>query len=165
MTSQNLSTRPSSAPPRRSWPGLPWLAVVGLALLAVPRVVLHDLDLIHEGTFVNLLFVVVPPLVWILVVLLARVPRPFLTVLTIGAVHGVLLALTHQLLWGAAFPGGSPRLGGNLAGLDPLLQEVLVRAAAVMSSLVTGLVVGVVVGLVAALLARVAGSARAVSAR
>ncbi|WP_326639701.1 hypothetical protein OG884_33965 [Streptosporangium sp. NBC_01755] len=36
------------------------IAIIGLALLAAPRVVLHDLDVIHEGTFVNALFVFVP---------------------------------------------------------------------------------------------------------
>src|SRR5690625_6799813 len=56
--------------------GLPLWTLAILALLGVPRVVLHDLGVIHEGTAPNLLLVVAPPLVWIAVVLAARVRRP-----------------------------------------------------------------------------------------
>lgn len=128
---------------------LPVLALVGLALLGVPRVVLHDLDLIHEGTGINAAFVAVPPLVWIGIVLWRRPPRPFLTLLAVGAIHGVLLAATHQLLWNIAFAGTPPQLGGNLADLTPAAQAVITRSFAVASSLVTGTVLGAVTGLVA----------------
>src|SRR5690625_7970466 len=47
--------------------GLPLWTLAILALLGVPRVVLHDLGVIHEGTAPNLLLVVAPPLVWIAV--------------------------------------------------------------------------------------------------
>ncbi len=52
--------------------GLRWCVLVGLALLAVPRAVLHDLEIIHEGTAVNALLVAVPLLIWIVVVVRAR---------------------------------------------------------------------------------------------
>lgn len=129
--------------------GLPWVAVFGLALLAVPRVVLHDLDLVHEGTFINMLLVFVPLIVWLAVVLRARVGRPFTTLLAVGGVYGVLLAVTHQLLWTVGMDDATPRLGGNLAGLSPGAQEAIFRIAGVFSSLITGLVVGAVVGAVA----------------
>ncbi|HLS32140.1 MAG TPA: hypothetical protein VK039_00995, partial [Brevibacterium sp.] len=60
---------------------MPLLAILGLALLAAPRVVLHDLGIITEGTAVNSVLVFVPLAVWIVVPLLLTVPRPFLTVL------------------------------------------------------------------------------------
>ncbi|TQM11978.1 hypothetical protein [Pseudonocardia kunmingensis] len=129
--------------------GLPVLALVGLALLAAPRVVLHDLDLIQEGTVVNALFVFVPPLVWIAVAVLRRVPNPFLTVLVIGAIYGVLLAVGHQLLWHVSFPDGTPRLGGNLGDVPPATSEVVVRGFAAVGSVFTGVLVGAVSGLVA----------------
>lgn len=143
------SPTPQPRNPRPSAVGLPWVAVIGLALLGVPRVILHDLDLVHEGTFVNLLLVFVPLIVWIAVVLRARVERPFTTVLAVGGVYGVLLAVTHQLLWRITFAGVDLRLGGNLAGLSPGVQEVIIRVAGVLSSLGTGLVVGAVAGAVA----------------
>lgn len=132
---------------------LPVLA--GLAALGVPRVVLHDLNLVHEGTFVNALLVFVPPLCWIAAALWRRPPRPFLTVLAIAGIYGVLLAVAHQALWHVAFGDAGPNLGGRLAGLDPVIQEILMRAAAAVSSLGTGLVIGAIAGAVTALLARI----------
>lgn len=129
--------------------GLPMVALAGLALLGVPRVVLHDLGLISPGTFVNLLLVVAPVAIWIGAVLLARSPRPFVSMLVIGAWYGVFLAVCHQLLWTLAFDGAPPQLGGALAGIDPLLESVIVRTFAAGSSLVTGLVIGAVGGLIA----------------
>ena len=136
--------------PRR----LPLLVLLGLALLGIPRVVLHDLDLLHEGTAVNLAFVVIPPLVWIAVVVWRRVDRPFTTLLLVGMLHGALLVLTHQLLWSASFDGSPPRLGGNLADLDPALQSVILRIASVPSGLATGALLGAVTGAAAWVLSR-----------
>ncbi|WP_232323897.1 hypothetical protein [Catenuloplanes japonicus] len=125
--------------------GLRFPALIALALLAVPRAVLHDMKIIHEGTAVNLLFVAVPLLVWIVVVVLARTPRPFLTLLAVGAIYGVGLALVHQVFWDV-----DVRLGGNLAGRLPIAAEQgIMRAFAAVSSLFTGLLTGAVTGLVA----------------
>ena len=136
--------------PRR----LPVLALLGLALLGVPRVVLHDLDLLHEGTAPNLALVAVPLLLWVAVVLLCRVDRPFTTLLLVGLLHGGMLVVTHQLLWSTSFDGSPPRLGGNLAGLDPTLQSVILRLASVPSGLATGALLGAVTGAAAWLLSR-----------
>ncbi|MEU8378236.1 hypothetical protein [Streptosporangium sp. NPDC048865] len=129
--------------------GLPMIAVIGLALLAAPRIVLHDLDVIHEGTFVNALFVFVPPIVWIAVVLWRRVPNPFLTLLVTGLFYGVLLAAGHQLLWDTVFGDDPPALGGNLSGLGPAAQSVVPRLFAAISSVFTGVIVGAITGLIA----------------
>ena len=135
--------------------GFSWPVLVALAALAAPRIVLHDLGVIAEGSVVNGLFVFIPPACWIAAVLWKRPPRPFATVVVIGAIYGVFLAIGHQLLWDAAFGGNTPTLGGNLAGIDPGTQEVAVRVASVLSSLVTGTLVGVVAAAVALLLSRV----------
>ena len=124
-------------PVRRRPFGLPIIAIIGLALLAVPRLVLHDLGLIHEGTFVNLVLVIAPVVVWILVAVLAKVPNAFLTVLMIGVCYGVFLAIGHQLLWGIAFAD------------NPAVHPFVIRVFAVISSLGTGIVVGAVAGLLA----------------
>ncbi|MBF6209504.1 hypothetical protein IU433_05960 [Nocardia puris] len=129
-------------------------AVVGiLASLGVPRVIAHDLDLV--GPAVNAVLVFAPIAVWIGYVLWRRVPNPFLTLLAVGVVYGTLLALTHQILWDAAFED-PPRLGGNLEGrLSPGAEEVALRVFSVGSSLVTGLLLGAITGAFAWGLARV----------
>lgn len=153
MNSQTLSSDPVRSARRPL--GLSFPVIIALALLAVPRVVLHDLGLIHSGTWVNSLFVFVPLLVWLAVVIAARVPRPFLTLLVVGACFGVFLAIVHQVLWGAAFPDGPPSLGGSLSQIDPVLQAVFFRGAAAISSLFTGTIIGVLTGVGAELVALV----------
>lgn len=136
-------------PPRRTTLGLPLIALIGLALLAAPRVPLHDLGIIEEGSFVNSLFVFVPPVVWVAVAVLKRVPNPLLTLLAIGLFYGVFLALGHQILWTESFGDDPPQLGGNLSDLDPTLEAVIIRSFAAVSSIFTGLIVGAISGLVA----------------
>ncbi|MEU8365983.1 hypothetical protein [Micromonospora tulbaghiae] len=131
--------------------GFPWPAVVALAALAAPRVVLHDLDVVPEGTAVAALLAVGPPLCWVAAVLWRRPPRPFLTMVVIGALYGVFLAAGHQVFWDSSLGMDAP----GLAGLEPGARETLLRGAAVMSSLVTGTMVGVIAGAVAVLLSRV----------
>lgn len=117
--------------------GLPLSLVLLLGLLAVPRVVLHDLDVLHEGTAVNALFVFLPLFVWIVVA--ARWSgRPFVSLLAVGGVYGVGLGLVHNVLWSRRdLPDGLP-----------------VRAAASVSSLFTGLALGALCGALAWLLDR-----------
>lgn len=129
--------------------GLPIPVVVGLALLGVPRVVLHDLGVIQEGTAANGALVFVPPLIWILVAVLARVPKPFLTMLATGAVYGAFLVIVHQVLWTTSFGGNPPTLGGNLEDLDPTMQNIVLRVFSVPTGLITGVVVGALSGTVA----------------
>jgi hypothetical protein len=117
-------------------------------------VVLHDLGVVEEGTFVNALLVFVPPACWIAAVLWRRPPRPFLSMLVVGVLYGVFLAAGHQLLWDTAFGGATP----TLAGTDPAIQEGILRTAAFLSSLVTGTVVGAAAGVVAHLLNRLVGT-------
>lgn len=156
------STAAVPTPTRRRALDLPLLAVVGLALLAVPRAVLHDLHAVAPNTFVNFVLAVAPPLIWVVVVAARRRTRPFLTVLAIGGCYGVFLALVHQLFWHINFAGDLPQLGGNLGHLDPVAQDVILRTFTAVSSVFTGLAVGAIAGLLAwalgALLRR--GSAR-----
>ncbi|MFD1152035.1 hypothetical protein [Saccharothrix hoggarensis] len=126
---------------RRTGLPVPWLWA--LALLGVPRVVAHDLRLV--GPVVNAVLVFAPIAVWLAVVLWRRVPNPFLALLVVGACHGVLLAVTHQLLWAQAFAGTAPDFAGG---------QVVLRISAALSSLVTGTAVGAVTGAVGWVLAR-----------
>lgn len=132
--------------------GLSVPAIIGLALLGVPRVIAHDLGPV--GGVLNALLVFIPAAVWLVVVLWRRASNPLMTLLAIGLAYGVLLGLTHQVLWWWAFDA-PPRLGGNLEGaLSLAVEELVLRLIAFASSLVTGLAVGAVTGAVAWLIAR-----------
>jgi hypothetical protein len=129
--------------------GMPIWLIATLALLAVPRVVLHDLDIIHEGTAVNALLVFAPLLVW-LIVAVAGSTNPFLSLLATGLVYGLCLALAHNVFWSRSVGDDPPRLGGNAADRLPAVGEELVfRGAATVSSLFTGVAVGTLCGAVA----------------
>lgn len=135
---------------RRNNIGLPMLSIILLALLGAPRVIAHDLHWVDPHGIINRLLVFIPPIVWILYVLGKRhhVQHPFLPLLAIGAVYGLFLGITHQLLWNIAFET-PPALGGNLANLPAAANSFLTRAFAFISSIVTGTVVGLVCGIAA----------------
>ncbi|MFE5670466.1 hypothetical protein ACFQ58_02545 [Agromyces sp. NPDC056523] len=128
---------------RRHALGIPFLAIIGLAVLGVPRVILNDLHIVDEADPVTWLLAIGPVVAWILVALLAKVPNPFLTLLVTGVVFGAMLVITHQLLWDAAFAGDLPSVG------DSQLGTVIPRFAAIPSGLVTGTLIGAVGGLIA----------------
>jgi hypothetical protein len=128
--------------------GLPVLALLGLVALVIPRLVVHDLGLIPPGSPVNALLNVVPLVTWVVVAAVWS-RRPLVSLLAVGLGYGVVLAVVHNLAWGSVF-GVPPQLGGRLEGLlDGASQDVLLRSAASVSSLVTGLVTGLVCGLLA----------------
>ncbi|MDA0566833.1 hypothetical protein LG943_21315 [Streptomonospora sp. S1-112] len=142
-----MTARPRPQGPRRRL-GLHPLAVLGLAALAVPRAVAHDLDL--AGPAVNAVLVFAPIVVWIAAAVWARVPNPLLTLVAVGACYGILLGAVHLLLWTQGFGGDPPRLGGNLEGaLPPAAEAALLRGFAFVSSVVTGTAVGALSGAVA----------------
>jgi hypothetical protein len=132
--------------------GLPIMALVGLATLGVPRVVVHDLDL--GGAAATWPLAIAPPVVWLVVVVARRVPQPFTTLLVIGALYGVMLAVTHQLLWTEAFDGNPPRLGDRFADAPDWVHTAVTRGVAILSSLATGALVGALVGAIGAALNR-----------
>lgn len=134
--------------------GLPLWLMLGLAALAVPRVVLHDLGT-SVGPLVAALLAIGPPVVWVFVAVRARVPSPVLTLVVVGSLYGCALALIHNLIWDTVFAESDPALGGALAGeLDEDTEEALLRTAATVSSVFTGMVLGLISGLVAQVIGR-----------
>ncbi|UPL12523.1 hypothetical protein [Microbacterium sufflavum] len=134
---------PPSPTARRNPLGLSALALVGLAAVALIRVILHDLHVIDEGSPITWVLAIGPVVLWIVVAVVARVPKPFLTVLVIGVIFGVMLVITHQLLWDFAYRGTPPSLG------DGAGARLIPRIAAIPSGLIVGTVIGAVGGLIA----------------
>jgi hypothetical protein len=138
--------------PRRL--GLPGWLIVVLGLLAAPRAVLHDLDIVAEGSVINGVLVFGPPAIWIIVAV-RLAGNPFLALLATGGVYGICLAAVHNVLWDRAWVGDPPRLGGNLEGrLSAGTEELILRGATTLSSIFTGLAVGTVCGVAAWAIAR-----------
>lgn len=132
--------------------GLPLWLLVGLAALAVPRVIVHDLG-ITVGPLIQAILALGPPAVWVLVAVRARVPSPVLTLVIVGSLYGCALAVAHNLMWDTAL--ADRVLGGPLAGkLDADTAEGLLRVATAVSSVFTGMVLGLITGLLAIVLRR-----------
>ena len=137
---------------RRATGMSPW-GIVALAGLGAPRALAHDVGPVDAT--VNAILVFVPLVIWLVVVLWRRVPNAFVTLLVVGLVYGLVLGVIHQVLWTHAYDGDPPALGGNLEGrLPSVVEDVVIRGFALVSSVVTGVLVGAVVGAVGWLLAR-----------
>ncbi|TWD82206.1 hypothetical protein FB561_3334 [Kribbella amoyensis] len=150
-----MSTR-SETRTDRSKLGLPVWALAALALLAAPRVALHDLGVAVTGPLAGLL-AIGPALIWIVAAVRSKALWPWATGLVIGAFYGCILAIGHNLFWDKAFADGPPKLGGNLENRMPAgAEEVVMRIAASFSSVFTGIAVGLLCGLVATVIQRIA---------
>lgn len=132
----------------KKFTGLSLLSILLLALLGVPRVIGHDLGWLDEGTFINSLFVFIPILIWLAVAVMKKQIYPFRLMLMLGVAFGVMLALTHQVLWTSSFEA-QPQLGGNLTDTPAYIRIFVPRIAAVFSSIMTGTIMGVLLGGVA----------------
>lgn len=145
----NTSSTSGEQPPGRL--GLSPLAIISLAALGAPRVVLHDLGMTEEGFgLISAVLTIVPVAIWVLVLVAKRAHATVITGAVIGALYGVLLAGIHQLLWNEAFEDDPPRLGGNLEDrFSAGTEELILRLASIPSSLGVGLGLGVIAGLVA----------------
>jgi hypothetical protein len=128
----------------------PLLLVIMLAIIMIPRVVLHDLRVIPLDSVWYKIAAVGPLVAWLGFAVFGRTRRPFYNFLLVGLCFGLLLGVTHQLLWTASWGTNPPHLGGNLAGtMSPIVEELVLRAAAFVSSLGTGLIFGMAFGLIA----------------
>ena len=125
--------------------------LAALSLLGLPRVILHDLSVIEEGTFFNSLLVFVPVIVWIIYILRRKVKAPFLSMLLLCIIYGIILGITHQILWTQSFPEGV-QLGGNLSELPAAVSNAIIRGFAFLSSITTGTIMGLALGAVTWLL-------------
>jgi len=130
--------------------GLPLSVLLLLAVLPIPRALGHDLKLLDEGDLVNKILVFVPLIVWVVVVLWKKAPKPFMTLLAVGLIYGILLGIVHQITWVGFWNGNIPSVGGSLAGqISPTTEAIILRIVTFISSVITGLLTGVIIGVIA----------------
>ena len=119
-------------------------------MLALPRVIVHDLHLFPFDSIEYKILTIVPFATWALYALFGKSKRPIYDFLILGTLFGLMLAITHQLTWDASWGSNPPHLQGNLeAKLDPMIESLLLRSAAFMSSIFTGIAFGGTCSLVA----------------
>lgn len=108
---------------------LPWELVAGLGILALIRPLL-ELAGIAEGAAWSIAVTLLVSLVWVGVVVVRRVAQPLLTLVSAGAVYGIL-AVTFNLIAQASMPN---------AQLLPVVRGVLFFAMNVAWGALLGLV-------------------------
>lgn len=121
-----------------------------LAILGLPRVVVHDLHLFDLESIPYKILAIVPFVTWGLYALFGKSKRPIYDFMLLGLIFGLMLAVTHQLTWDASWGSNPPQLHGNLEDtFDPMIESVLLRSAAFISSILSGMMFGGVCALVA----------------
>ncbi|AFR07603.1 MULTISPECIES: hypothetical protein [Nocardiopsis] len=96
---------------RGPWSEIPWPLVLGLGALALIRPLLNVTgiaDALSPGPTVPVVTTVVITAVWVTAVVVARVPRPLLTLVHAGLAYGVFAVVSSAIL--------SPLLQGELQG-------------------------------------------------
>jgi len=125
---------------------LPFNIIFILAALAVPRVIIHDLHLADLNSVPYKALATVPYLIWLAVAIGHKSGTPLKDFLMIGGTFGALLAATHQLLWDSAIKTADIDMS---VSLDPSAEQLVLRTAAIISSLLTGLIIGGFFGCIA----------------
>lgn len=130
-----------ASPPKNPLLELNWPIGVGLGVFALIRSLasITGVDELLGRPATPLLLTALVSLVWILVIGLSRVPRPFLTLVLSGAVYGVGAIVMSAIL--------SPLLAGELQG--PITNPF-----AIVSVLLTNLAWGALAGALALVIRR-----------
>lgn len=124
-------------------------AMAGLAVLALVWVFLDHFRVIESGSTLSALVAFVPFALWVAVVLWRDVPRPFATLVRIGVIYGVMLAIAYQVLWDGVGSGYPPFIGTTVSEMAEPARDLVVRAFAIFTSLLSGVLVGVITGIAA----------------
>jgi hypothetical protein len=120
--------------------------LVVLAAIALPRVIVVDLQLLSFESPLYKALAVGPFLVYLAIALFRKNKRPFYDFIILGVLLGLFVAITHQITWDENISG----LKGNLQGFfSPAVEEIVIRTVIFIRIFATRLLVGVVFGLIA----------------
>jgi hypothetical protein len=119
--------------------GLTWTAVITLALLGIPRVVVQDFRLIENQPYLNALLSLAPGAIWVYYLLHKKIAHTLNTMLAVGLAYGAMAGIVHQLAWSG--------LWGDAQ--TSVFASIIPRFYNLISSLVSGLVIGATLGVAA----------------
>lgn len=131
---------------------MPWVLVLVLVAIGLPRTVLADLDIVApESSLLYYVLALGPFAAWLAVAILRPTRRPVRDFLVLGVLYGLSLILAHQLLWHA--PGAEHSIPQGAidvaAGFAPERQELALRGYTTLVSLGIGIGTGLVAAVVA----------------
>lgn len=135
-----------TAPPARD---LTPFTMAALAALALAWVLLDQFGILEDGSTLSAIVAFLPFALWVAIVVWRQVPRPFSTLVRIGIIHGVMLAVVYQVMWDGTGSGYPPFIGNTVSEMPEIAREVVVRAFAVVTSVLTGALLGVITGIAA----------------
>lgn len=126
--------------PRGLFSGVSWPLVLGLGALALIRPLLRITgvtDALDQGPFVPVVTTVLITVLWVAAVLVARIPRPFLTLLYTGVAYGVFATALSAIL--------SPILDGQLQGplTNPFALVMVLVLNAAWGAVAGGIALGI----------------------
>jgi hypothetical protein len=128
---------------------MPLVLLVVLAVIAIPQVIVDDLQLLSLESLESPLYKALaagPFLIYLAIALFRKNKRPFYDFIILGALLGLFVAITHQITWDENVSG----LKGILQGFfSPAVEEIVIRFVVFIRMLATRLLVGVVFGLIA----------------
>lgn len=133
---------------------MPWTLMIVLVVIALPRTILVDLDIVpQESSLLYYVLALAPFAAWLAVAILRPTRRPFRDFIVLGILYGVSLIVAHQVLWHA--PGAVHSIPSDAIefaqGFSPGGQDLALRSYSAMISLGIGLGAGAAAALVAAI--------------
>ena len=144
-----MATKQIQQPKKRSSfkTDMPLWMLAGLALLAMPRAVIHDLDGLPFDSPAYIAMAVAPLLLYLAIAIFRNNKRPMYDFIVLGLFFGVFLSLVHLILWDHKWGGNPPAFGDQLTGVFcPEVEDMLFRISVTFSGLHVGIALGALFG-------------------
>jgi hypothetical protein len=129
---------------------MPPVLLVVMAAIAIPRVVVENLQLLSLESPLYKVLSISPFLVYLAVALLRKNKRPLYDYTVLGMLFGLFVATTHQITM--EIPKFKVKLNDFFS---PVLEEIVIRFVIFIRMLATHFVIGIVFGIIASAVCRI----------
>ncbi|MFC3255820.1 hypothetical protein ACFOLF_31295 [Paenibacillus sepulcri] len=131
---------------------MPLVLLMVLAAIAIPRVVIEDLQLLSLESPLYKALSAGPFVIYLGIALLRKNKRPFYDFIVLGTLLGLFVAVTHQI----TMDNNLPELKGNLKDFfSPAGEEIVIRFVIFIRILAVRFMGGVIIGLIAIAVCRI----------